>query len=66
MLAEGHVNSNDMYGWFPLQVQATVQVKENDRVHAQLVEGSIHGDGAEEHLITTLGGFLINQLDIIE
>lgn len=63
ILAEGHVNSNDWYGWFPVQVQATVYLLQKDCVHAELVEGSIHENGEEKHLLTAFGGFLVHNLD---
>ena len=59
-LAEGHINSNDQYGWFPLNVQAIVNLTLGEGVGAKLIEGSIHEDGADDHLVTAFGGFLIN------
>lgn len=59
ILAEGHVDSQEKYGWFPVHVQATVALKSEDRVHVQLVEGALHESGSEQHLITGFGGFLV-------
>lgn len=61
-LAEGHVNSNDWYGWFPVNVQATVELGEGEGVGVKLIEGSIHEDGADNHLVTAFGGFLITSI----
>ncbi len=61
--AEGHVNSNDLFGWFPVQVQATVHLKVNDTVGVKLIEGSMHESGSEEHVITGFGGFLVSPLN---
>ncbi|KAK4024993.1 hypothetical protein OUZ56_010491 [Daphnia magna] len=60
MLAEGHVNSNDMHGWFPVILQATVKLQENDTVEVELLVGSIHESENLEHLITSFGGFLVS------
>lgn len=60
MLAEGHVNSNDMHGWFPVILQATVKLQENDTVEVELLVGSIHESENLEHLMTSFGGFLVS------
>ncbi|KAI9559761.1 collagen alpha-1(X) chain precursor-like protein [Daphnia sinensis] len=60
MLAEGHVNSNDMHGWFPVILQATVKLQEKDTVEVELLIGSIHESEDPEHLITSFGGFLVS------
>lgn len=59
MLAEGHVNSNDWYGWFPVHLQATVLLQKGDLVGVQLLEGSLHETGDPSHL-TGFTGFLVN------
>ncbi len=59
VLTEGHINSNEYYGWFPLHMQATVFLEKNQRVGVQLIEGAIHENGAKDHTVTAFGGFLI-------
>ena len=63
VVAEGQIISNDQYGWFPLNVQATVLLREGQGVTANLIEGSIHENGADNHLVTAFGGFLIGSLE---
>lgn len=60
MLAEGHVNSNDVHGWFPVTLHATVKLQENDTVEVELHIGSIHESENLEHLLTSFGGFLVS------
>lgn len=59
MLAEGHINSQEKYGWFPVQVQTTVFLKKGDQVHVELMEGSLYESGSDLHLLTGFGGFLL-------
>lgn len=62
VLAEAHLDSADWYGWFPLQLQATANLKKNDEITAELLEGSLYESGSLDHLLTHFGGFLISRL----
>ncbi|XP_045034116.1 uncharacterized protein LOC116929728 [Daphnia magna] len=61
MLAEGHLNSNDWYGWFPVHLEAMVLLQKNDLVGVQLLEGSIHESGQLSQL-TGFFGFLASEI----
>lgn len=59
VVAEGHINSNEEYGWFPMQVQATMELMTGESVNVKLVEGSLFEIGKNDHILTKFGGFLI-------
>jgi hypothetical protein len=52
------LDSADSYGWFPLQLQATVELQDKDEITAELLEGSLYESGSPDHLLTDFGGFL--------
>ncbi|XP_046463000.1 uncharacterized protein LOC124209148 isoform X3 [Daphnia pulex] len=62
VLAEVHLDSADWYGWFPLQLQTTVDLQELDEITAELLEGSLYDSGSPDHLLTDFGGFLITRI----
>ncbi len=62
VLAEVHMDSADSYAWFPLQLQATANLKVSDEITAELLEGSLYESGSLDHPLTGFGGFLITPL----
>ena len=65
VVAECLLSSNDQYGWFPLNMQMTVMLREGQGVAANLVEGSIYENGSADHLVTSFGGFLISPINLL-
>lgn len=57
--AVGHINSQDQYGWFPLNIQAIVSLEANEQVGVFLVIGFIYsetdGDGKDNDRRTNPG-----------
>ncbi len=60
VLAEGHVKSEDWYGWFPVQIQATVYLEKHNVIGVKLEDGSIYQSSDETHPLTSFGGFLVS------
>jgi len=60
VLAEGHVNSEDWYGWFPVQMQATIYLDKGSLIGVQLTEGSIYQSTDASDLHNSFGGFLVS------
>jgi hypothetical protein len=50
------------YGWFGLQLQVTANLKANDEITVELIDGSIYESVDPEHRLTSFGGFLISRL----
>jgi hypothetical protein len=62
VLAEAHIDSADWYGWFPLQLQVTANLKTNEEITVGLLNGSIYESGSLDHMLTSFGGFLVYRL----
>ena len=62
MLAEGHINSENSDGWFPLQLQVTAILQTDEEIFVCLLGGSIYESGSLDHMLTSFGGFLVYRL----
>ena len=62
VLAEAHLDSDDWYGWFPLQLQVTAILQTDEEIMVRLLDGIIYESGSLDHMLTSFGGFLVYRL----
>lgn len=57
LVIEGHVSSDDCCGWFPVKIEATIELKRDDLVWVELTKGAFLENN---HNLTSFGGFLVH------
>lgn len=58
VIATGHVNSFDNYGWFPLTIQTIISLEAKDQVGVFLEEGFLFGQHIGEKVKPVGSGFI--------